>query len=106
MVIATQTIDNAGSGVAKLFNIAPTWTAQGADAFFIDYSPTVTSITGVHYCWRSTAGLMALSGSTTGSATFRIAHGSAPSSPVDGDIWTTTAGLYVRINGATVGPLS
>ncbi len=35
-----------------------------------------------------------------------LPHGVAPTSPVNGDIWTTTAGLYVRINGATVGPLS
>ena len=35
----------------------------------------------------------------------RIPHGTAPSSPVNGDIWTTTAGIYVRINGGTVGPL-
>ncbi len=44
--------------------------------------------------------------SQTSTAGFRVPHGSAPSSPVDGDIWTTTAGLFVRINGATVGPLS
>jgi hypothetical protein len=36
----------------------------------------------------------------------RIPHGAAPTSPTNGDMWTTTAGLYVRINGATVGPLS
>lgn len=43
---------------------------------------------------------------TTGVSSFRIPHGSAPTSPVDGDIWTTTAGIYVRINGGTVGPLT
>lgn len=47
-----------------------------------------------------------LEASTTSQASLRIAHGTAPTSPVDGDMWTTTAGLYVRINGATVGPLS
>lgn len=30
----------------------------------------------------------------------------APTTPNDGDIWVTSAGLFVRINGATVGPLS
>jgi hypothetical protein len=44
--------------------------------------------------------------SATGGAGLRLPHGVAPSSPVDGDMWTTTAGLYVRINGATVGPLT
>lgn len=35
-----------------------------------------------------------------------LPHGSAPTTPTDGDLWTTTAGLFVRINGATVGPLA
>jgi len=39
-------------------------------------------------------------------AGLRLPHGVAPTSPVNGDIWTTSAGLYVRINGVTVGPLS
>ena len=47
-----------------------------------------------------------LAASVAGVSPLRIAHGTAPSAPVDGDIWTTTAGLFVRINGVTVGPLS
>lgn len=43
---------------------------------------------------------------TTSKSSLRIPHGAAPTSPVNGDIWTTTAGLFVRINGATVGPLT
>jgi hypothetical protein len=42
---------------------------------------------------------------TTSLATFRLPHGTAPSAPTDGDLWTTTAGAYVRINGSTIGPL-
>ena len=49
---------------------------------------------------------MDIAASTTARASLRIRHGVAPTSPNDGDIWTTTAGLYVRINGVTVGPLS
>lgn len=44
--------------------------------------------------------------SATGGAGFNAPHGAAPTSPANGDIWTTTAGLFARINGATVGPLS
>lgn len=44
--------------------------------------------------------------STTAAASMNIPHGTAPTSPVNGDIWTTTAGLFVRINGVTVGPLT
>jgi hypothetical protein len=47
-----------------------------------------------------TAGVSLLA-STTGLASLRIPHGTAPTSPVDGDIWTTSAGMFVRINGVT-----
>lgn len=35
----------------------------------------------------------------------RIPHTTAPVSPVNGDVWTTTAGMFTQINGTTVGPL-
>jgi hypothetical protein len=54
----------------------------------------------------TSAGIVIGPATTTSRASFRAPHGTAPSAPTDGDIWTTTAGLYVRINGATVGPLS
>lgn len=38
---------------------------------------------------------------TSTTAAFRLPHGTAPASPVNGDIWTTTGGLYTRINGST-----
>lgn len=38
-------------------------------------------------------------GSTNASLT--LPHGSAPSSPVNGDVWSTTSGIFSRINGAT-----
>jgi hypothetical protein len=44
--------------------------------------------------------------SATGGAGFNLPHGTVPSSPNDGDLWTTTSGLYARINGSTVGPFS
>jgi len=52
----------------------------------------------------TTTGLILTAASATGGAGFRLPHGAAPTSPVDGDVWTTNAGLYARINGATVGP--
>ena len=52
------------------------------------------------------AGMMKFLASSTTHASLRIPHGTAPSSPVDGDMWTTSTGLFVRINGVTVGPLS
>jgi hypothetical protein len=43
--------------------------------------------------------------SATGSAGFNIPPGAAPTTPVNGDIWETSAGIFARVNGATVGPL-
>jgi len=45
-----------------------------------------------------------LNPSVTGGASLNIPHGAAPTSPNNGDCWTTTAGLYCRINGASIGP--
>ena len=39
--------------------------------------------------------------STTDHPSLRIPHGSAPTSPTNGDLWTTTSGMFVRINGVT-----
>jgi len=41
---------------------------------------------------------------TAGASGFNLPHGTAPSSPNNGDVWTTTGGLYGQINGVTQGP--
>jgi len=51
-------------------------------------------------------GLLTTAASATGSAGFNLPHGAAPTTPVNGDLWTTTTGIYARINGTTVGPLA
>ena len=50
-------------------------------------------------------GLLLTDASDASSSGFRLPHGAAPTSPVNGDVWTTTAGLYFRINGTTYGPV-
>lgn len=37
---------------------------------------------------------------------FNLFPGTAPGSPANGDLWATSAGLFVEINGTTVGPLA
>lgn len=37
-------------------------------------------------------------------AGLNLPQGTAPTSPVNGDLWTTSAGLFARIAGSTVGP--
>ncbi len=73
--------------------------------------PNTTNVTVVGHLSTGNAAVSATAflltpAGTTGVSSLRIPHGAAPSSPVDGDIWTTTAGIYVRINGVTVGPLT
>ena len=40
--------------------------------------------------------------SAAGGAGFNMPHGTAPTSPVNGDTWTALTGLFARINGVTV----
>ena len=47
-----------------------------------------------------------LPASTTGSAPLNIPQGTAPTSPVNGDVWTTSTGMFARINGSTTGPFA
>lgn len=43
--------------------------------------------------------------SSSAASGLNIQVGAAPSSPVDGDVWLTTAGLFVRAGGVTYGPI-
>lgn len=54
----------------------------------------------------STQGLLITKAAEATLSGFRLPHGIVPTAPVDGDMWTTPAGLYIRISGVTVGPLS
>ncbi len=54
---------------------------------------------------QTLAGPLTTVASATGGAGLNLPAGAAPTSPSNGDVWTTSAGIYVRINGTTVGPL-
>jgi hypothetical protein len=49
----------------------------------------------------SCAGLLLTAASVAANSGFRIPHGVAPTTPGNGDMWTTTAGVFIRINGVT-----
>ena len=78
---------------------------QGGQANQLYHNTLAENTKVVAWTGNSSANLLLPAG-TTGIASLRIPHGSAPTTPVNGDMWTTTAGLFIRINGATVGPLS
>jgi hypothetical protein len=80
---------------------------QGTVPVFVTLLNNDFTAKGVHSSLRDTVAVrrVALQAGTTGKAPLNIPAGVAPTSPVDGDIWATTAGLYTRVNGGTVGPL-
>lgn len=66
----------------------------------------VLNYTAVNRAGDAMTGRLSTIASSTFRSGFAILPGVAPSAPVDGDIWTTTVGIFVRINGATIGPLT
>jgi hypothetical protein len=52
------------------------------------------------------SGKLTTAAPTAASTGFNLPHGSAPTTPNNGDLWTTIGGLFVRINGVTQGPFS
>lgn len=103
--------DPAANVSIEIRNDTASWfVGQGAGGSFnvntdavVGVSPRLTLTTGGNL---SVSGSVITTASTTSAAGLRLPHGSAPSAPTNGDMWTTTAGLFVRINGSTVGPLS
>ena len=49
-------------------------------------------------------GLVTTLASASGGAGLNCPQGTAPTSPNNGDLWCTSAGMYGRFNGSTVGP--
>ncbi len=88
----TATTVNAFGGASTALNMG---NASG--------STTMLGIIGLDGATPSSSTAAIFPAGTTGVSSLRIPHGSAPTSPVNGDFWTTSAGgLFARINGATI----
>ncbi|MCW2412945.1 MULTISPECIES: tail fiber domain-containing protein [unclassified Sphingobium] len=87
-------------------------TEQRAGDMLSAVTDLTSAISGVNSAFSSqptsitSAKKIILPASTTTIASISLPHGTAPSSPTDGDIWTTTEGLFVRANGTTQQPLT
>lgn len=78
-------------------------TARNINGVAFDGSSNITieDNTKVDKDGDTMTGKLVLPASTTSSASINIPHGSAPSSLVNGDMWTTTSAPYIRINNKT-----
>jgi hypothetical protein len=87
-----------GANISEFIEYGGTWHFKQitgvANTTVLTITPTASTFTGTIVSAAATASLPSL----------RIPHGTAPSSPTNGDVWTTTIGMYARINGNTVGP--
>ena len=86
---------NGGTGVT---------TSTGTTNVVLSASPTITTPTltlaGVGIATSASTNLNIL-GSTTTVSSLRIIPGTAPTSPTNGDVWSTSTGAFIRINNTT-----
>ena len=87
---------SAGTGVT-VTNGATSSTISIGQAVAASDSPTFANLT----VGTVTASNVSISSSTSAGATLHLPHGSAPTSPINGDLWTTSGGMYGQINGVT-----
>lgn len=92
-------------GIAATKKLYLDGVALSGDTFIVESGANVMDLVSGGATILSLTSLTAITkASVAGGAGFRLPHGSAPSAPTDGDTWTTTAGLFARINGVTIGP--
>lgn len=90
-----KTSNTAGNGIyvdlpTSTTGYPLTLQKNGANIFVVDGSGNAT-----------VAGKTYTAASATAQAGLNVAHGAAPTTPANGDVWTTTAGMFAYINGAT-----
>lgn len=102
-LLLSPTVASAQSSPGLVFGQVPTpaqWNSYfAAKQDVLGFSP-------VNRAGDTMQGELITSPSATGGAGLSLPHGVAPTSPVNGDVWTTTGGLFARINGSTVGPFA
>ena len=95
----------AGAGINIGDGVAPTSPANGdlwiAGASFL-YRSNGATRTVMPTSGGTFSGRVTFLTSTTSLSSINIPHGAVPTTPNDGDIWTTTSGVFARVNGATV----
>ena len=103
---------NSDTGVNDIYLGGATGVGNAVTGIYFFTAANATTLTGsermriissgyVGIGVTSPTALLHVAASTTARASVCKPHGSAPTSPVNGDEWTTTAGSFVQINGTT-----
>jgi hypothetical protein len=107
-VTGTLPVANGGTGVtsasANTVFAGPTTGSAAAPSFRSLVADDVPSLSSVYLplSGGTLTGKLITPASTTATAGFNLPHGVAPTSPVDGDIWTTTTAIQARLNTVTI----
>jgi len=103
--LTTQFAANAVTiGVRYIIDVVGTtnWVAMGAAANTAGLIFLCNAVgTGTGTCSTVMLDKLNLAASTTARASVRLNHGTAPTAPLNGDVWTTTVGQFNQINGST-----
>ena len=105
---------NAVAGLAPVANTVPSYGPSGILSLSTTLpgsltipspaisNPTISGTANVSTI--SMTGKITTAASVVGGANFSLLPGTAPSAPVNGDMWMTTAGVQARVNGVTTPP--
>lgn len=103
-----QVLDSGATTIRNALTVSTGGLTVSTGGLTVTGNSTITGTLGGLTGLTVASGGMTVSGAKTtlaaaasGYASLNLPHGSAPSSPANGDVWTTTAGVFARINGAT-----
>jgi len=103
-------VSKGGTGLATI-NTDAILVGNGAgnlvasNLFYLSNTLTVGGFLTINAVSLTSTGQIIAPASTASAASIRFSPGVAPTTPVDGDIWFTSLGVFARVNGVTRGPL-
>jgi hypothetical protein len=101
VIVPTYAPPTASGNVASTAFVANAISTANTNQDARDDAQDVTIGNKVNRAGDTMAGKLNALASASGGAGFGLGSGAAPSAPIDGDIWVTTAGFGVRFNGTS-----